>query len=155
MRLPVLALTVLLTGSGPAFAHRLHVVAKVTGEQLRVEAFYDDDTPAQEAKVMVHLGDQLIAEGRTDERGVWTCPRPAPGAYTVRADSAGHAAKETLAVPEPDPEPDTEPASASNERSERTRTPWGRLVIGLAVIGGLWAAWAISRRAFNKAIGAA
>jgi hypothetical protein len=154
MRFPVLAATVLLVGSSPAFAHRLHVVAKVTGEQVRVEAFYDDDTPAQEAKVTVAAGDRLVAEGRTDEKGVWTGATPAPGTYTVRAESVGHAAKETLVVAGPDRVPAAEP-TAADERARQTRTPWARLAAGLAVIGGLWIAWLISRRATARASGAA
>ena len=154
MRFPLLAATVLLAGSSPAFAHRLHVVAKVTGEQVRVEAFYDDDTPAQEAKVTVALGEQTVAEGRTDEKGVWTFARPAPGTYTVRAESAGHAAKETLVAAGPDRVPAAEP-TAADERARQTRTPWARLAAGLTVIAGLWVAWLISRRAMARPSGSA
>src|SRR5262245_49199303 len=118
MRIPLIAVAFVLAGSTPAFAHRLHVEAKVAGDQLRVEAYYSDDTPAQEARITITRGDQPVAEGRTDERGVWTCPRPAPGTYTVRAESAGHAARETLVVPQPDPVPTTEPTPTINERSE-------------------------------------
>jgi len=154
MKAPLLAAVLLLAGASPAFAHRLHVEAKPAGDQIRVEAFYDDGTPAQQAKVWVALGDQTVAEGRTDETGVWTGARPAPGTYTVRAESVGHAAKGTLVVPEPDQAPAAEPTTA-DERARRTRTPWGRLAAGLAVIGGLWVAWLISRRAMSRASGAA
>src|SRR5262245_9992573 len=154
MRFPLLAAIFLLVGSSPAFAHRLHVVAKVTGGQIRVEAFYDDDSPAQEAKVTVSLGDQTVAEGRTDEKGVWTCTRPAPGTYTVRAESVGHAAKDKVEVGVPESAP-ADQSNSTDERARRTRTPWGRLAIGLAVIGGLWVAWLISRRAFSSANGPA
>jgi hypothetical protein len=153
MRLLVAA-TVLLAGASPAFAHRLRVEPKVIGDQVRVEAFYDDGTPAQEAKVTV-AGDRTVAEGRTDENGVWTCARPEPGTYMVRAESFGHAAKETLVVGEPETAPAAEPTPAQDDRARRTQTPWGRLATGLAVIGALWVAWLISRRAMGKASGAA
>ena len=69
------------------------------GDRLRVEAYYDDGTPAQEAKVTVRRADQVVVEGRTDDKGVWTCPRPEPGTYTVRVVSVGHAADpETVVV---------------------------------------------------------
>jgi len=151
VRLRLLVIAFLLAGSSPAFAHRLHVDPKVAGDQVRVEAFYDDDTPAQEAKITVTLGDQTIAEGRTDEKGVWTFAKPAPGTYLVRAESVGHAATEALVVPEPDQPPPAEPTPPTDERARRTHTPWGRLAVGLAMIGGLWLAWAISRRAVSKA----
>ena len=148
MRLPLLITAALMVWCSPAFAHRLHVDAKPTDEHIRVEAYYDDDTPAQEARITIRLGEQLIAEGRTDEKGVWTCPCPAPGTYTVRAESAGHAATTTLPVPQGQ-EAVVEP-SPEDDRASRTRTPWARLAAGLAVIGGLWLGWRVTRRGTEK-----
>jgi hypothetical protein len=72
---------------------------RVKGDRVHVEAFYDD-TPAQQAKIFVeNERKQIVAEGRTDERGLWSCPLPMPGNYTVRAESVGHATRETLVVP--------------------------------------------------------
>ena len=148
MRFLLLIIT-LLVGSSPAFAHRLLVAPpKVDGDRLRVEAYYQDDTPAQEAKVIILLGDEVVVEGTTDEKGVWTGPCPKPGTYTVRVVSTGHRADATLVVPEPD----APPAQATDDdRSHQTRTPWGRLGIGLALIAGLGVAWRISRRTMGKA----
>jgi hypothetical protein len=99
-----------LLTTAPAFAHKLSLDCRVKDERVRVEAFYDDDTPAQQAKIFVeNEGKHIVAEGRTDERGVWSCPLPAPGRYTVRAESVGHAAKETLVVHEPMKKEATEP----------------------------------------------
>jgi hypothetical protein len=149
MRLLIVA-TVLLAGSSPAFAHHLLSKATLVGDRLRVEAYYDDDTPAQEARVTVRVDARVVVEGRTDEKGVWTCPRPEPGTYTVRVVSVGHAAEPTtLVVNEREPTPPADPAP--DDRARRTHTPWGRLAAGLAVIGGLWVAWLISRRAVAKA----
>jgi hypothetical protein len=145
-----LTAALLLVGTSPAFAHRLHIDVMPTGDQVRVETYYDDNTPAQEAKITISLGDQTVAEGRTDDKGVWTCAKPAAGTYLVRAESVGHAAKETLVV-EPGAQPPAAAPTATDERARRTHTPWGRLAVGLAVIGGLWLAWAISRRAVSKA----
>jgi nickel transport protein len=155
MRLPLLIAAAIFAGPTPAFAHRLHVDPRPAGDQIRVEVFYDDDTPAQDAKVTIRLGDDLIAEGRTDDKGVWTCPRPQPGTYTVRAESVGHAATETLVVAERELVPGDEPPSTTAERARRTRTPWGRLLAGLGLIGGLWLAWLIARRATARASGTA
>jgi hypothetical protein len=151
MRTPLLVASLLLVGSSPAFAHRLLSTPRIVGDQLRVEAYYSDDTPAQEAKVTVSLGDEVVAEGRTDEKGVWMGPRPKPGTYTVRVTSTGHAADpETLVVPE---EEEVVAVPPPDERERRTRTPWARLVAGLGIIGGLGIAWLLARRATNRASG--
>jgi hypothetical protein len=100
--------------------------------------------------VTVLRGDEVVAEGRTNEKGVWTCPLPKPGTYTVRVVSTGHAADpEPLVVPEQDAAPDAGPQS--DERERRTRTPWARLGAGLGVIAGLGVAWLVARRAMTRA----
>jgi hypothetical protein len=115
MRFSLLIAIALLADPTPAFAHRLHVSTRLIGDQIRVEVFYDDDTPAQEAKVTIRLGDQAVGEGRTDDKGVWICPRPQPGTYAVRAESVGHAATEPLVVPEPTkPKPKNRPTPPTN-----------------------------------------
>jgi hypothetical protein len=125
---------VLLIGASPAFAHKLYVDPTIVGDRLRVEVYYDDDTPAQDAKVTVLFGDEKLATGKTDEKGVWTWPKPGPGTYLVRAESLGHAAKETVVIP--DPAADPPPAAPPESRPSRTRTPWRNLALGLGVIGG-------------------
>ena len=43
----------------------------------------------------------IIIQGRTDEKGVWSFDRPGAGRYEVSVDAgAGHRAKEMLTVPE-------------------------------------------------------
>lgn len=108
--------------TSPAFAHKLIVDARVKGDRIRVEAFYDDDTPAQKAKVIVENEEKkVVAEGRTDDRGLWSCPLPVPGIYVVRAESVGHAAKETLVVAEPSTKP-SPPPSGDFEQLPMPRT---------------------------------
>jgi len=149
MRLPLLAIALFLTGTSSAFAHRLHVDPKIVGDQLRVEAYYDDDTPAQEAKITVRSGDVTVAEGRTDDKGVWTCPRPAAGKYTVRAESVGHAATESLDIGEA-AEPPAADDSKSAQRLANTRTPWRNLAMGLGLLGMVCVAWLFTRKAGNR-----
>jgi nickel transport protein len=138
------ALFVVLTS--PAFAHKLELVARLVGDQLRVEAFYADDTPAQEAKVTVSIEGKVVADGRTDEKGVWTCPKPAPGTYSVRVESVGHAAKETLVIADAAQasdavssaaEPESTAPSESSARFAKTATPWRRIALGLGLIAGV------------------
>jgi hypothetical protein len=153
MRLPLLVTALLLFGTSSAFAHRLHVDPKIVGEELRVEAYYDDDTPAQEAKITVKAGDLTVAEGRTDEKGVWTCPKPGAGKYTVRAESVGHAATETLDIGEvaAAAEPPAANGSQSAQRLANTRTPWRNLAVGLGLLGTVCVAWLFTRKAGNRA----
>ena len=50
----VLPALVLLVGvPANAFAHALGVACTLRGDKVEVEVFYDDDTPAQKAKVQV------------------------------------------------------------------------------------------------------
>lgn len=131
MRLP-LAIAVLVASAAPAFAHKLHVDAHPEGDRVRVEAYHDDDTPAQEAKITVHNGDTLVAEGRTDDKGVWWFDNPGPGSYLIKAVSVGHAAKTRLDI---EAAPTTPPVQI--DRSEATRTPWRRIGLGIGIIAGM------------------
>jgi len=141
----VFAATLLLSVASPALAHRLHCDPKIVGDRLRVEVYYEDETPAQGAKVSVRYDETLIAEGRTDEKGEWLCPRPAPGVYTVRVESLGHAAKRTIKI-EP-PSVDLPDEAQQDDRAEKTGTQWSKLVVGLATIAGLCGVWVLLRRA--------
>jgi hypothetical protein len=130
MRVSIAAITLIALGATPAFAHKLCVEAKPRTDHVHVEAYYDDDTPAQEAKITIHKGDAVVAEGRTDEKGVWTCMLP-PGHYTVRAETLGHAAKETFDVPE---RVEEVAQPSDDQRAENTQFPIWRVVLGLGII---------------------
>jgi nickel transport protein len=147
MRLGLLLAALFLCAS-PASAHRMIVDPRSKGDQLHVEVFYEDDTPAQQAKVIVLNGDQLVAEGRTDEKGVWNCPKPPPGTYLVKAESLGHAAKATLVVSEAASAPATAAVvdSQPTDHSQQTAIPWRNVAIGLGVIGVLCIVWITVRK---------
>ena len=147
-----LVLVLLAFAASPALAHKLLMDARVADDKLRVEAFYDDDTPAQGAKITVE-NDQgtIIHEGKTDERGVWSCGLPMPGQYTLRAESVGHAAKKTLTISGAPPSekiviPDSGRSSSGPIRDNETSLPWLRVVIGLGVIAVLGTALLVARR---------
>jgi len=167
VRRPHLIISVIATIVGgmmaapEVFAHKMLISCDGRGERLRVEAFFDDDTPAQNAKVIVeNEAREIVLEGKTDDRGVWSVPKPAPGKYLVRAETFGHVAREALVVaaetsapkviapPEMSPkgaeasvampresvQPDSHPA-----RDQATGTPWLKVAIGLAIIAGICA----------------
>jgi hypothetical protein len=154
-----LVLVIVLAGwATPARAHNLLLDARVTGERLRVEAFYDDDTPAQQATITVeNESGAVVATGKTDERGTWSCPRLAPGAYVLRARSVDHAAKKALVVSDQsrDSAPERAAASASAPRSpgasdgptraELTSTPWLKVALGCGLISIIFGVFWLSR----------
>src|SRR5438876_11600625 len=75
-------------------AHALSGQCKLRGNQVELEAYFDDDSPAADAKVRVlDKEKQPIRAGRTDAKGRWSFPRPAAGKYLVIVDAgAGHRA---------------------------------------------------------------
>jgi len=120
----------------PAFAqaHGVGVEAKLAGGVVRIEAFFDDDTPAADAAVTVRdAADAVVAAGRTDAAGVWAFPAPAGGKYTVRVDAGdGHATTTVVTVP-----PGAADGGAISAGPSRAAlTGWRR---GAAVAAGLGA----------------
>lgn len=129
-----------------ARAHALGADVKLRGNRVEVEAYYSDDTPARDARVTVReRGEQMIAEGRTDDLGRWHFPAPHPGQYTVVVDAgAGH--RKTVSVTIPDNPPADATVSSGPTRDEFTRFPWDRLVFGLAIIAASAIGWRTLRR---------
>ena len=122
-------------------AHGIGVECKAEGDQVYLEAFFDDDTPVAKARLRVFdMNEKVIAEGKTDEQGKWTFPRPTPGSYEVLVDAgAGHRRRIRIAIPDPAaPQPAETPVRVSEEpsREEATRVPWLRLLVGVLVIAG-------------------
>jgi len=146
------ALALFLAVPHMAMAHAIGIEAKLKGTTVAVETYYDDDTPAAEASVTVEDADKrVIAEGKTDAKGVWSFNSPAPGKYIIRVDAGGgHAAKTTITIPNPatalpspgDGLPSENPPSVSiSEGPSRETftgsTRWLMAGIGLAIIAGL------------------
>ena len=81
-----------LLAAAPASAHDLRANVTVANA-VKVEAYFDDDTPAQFAEVtVINAEGAAVLTGKTDERGVWTFPLPKPGTYSLKVESAGHVA---------------------------------------------------------------
>lgn len=138
-------LMTLLLLAGTADAHSVGGEARLRDGKVHVEGFFEDDTPAAEAKVLVEDADGMpITEGRLDAKGRWSFPAPAPGRYRVIIDAGGgHRARLSVRIPAPAPTPAPAPATAAEEapvvsegatRQEHTHVPWRRLGIGLALI---------------------
>jgi hypothetical protein len=146
-----LALLASLTAARPASAHALGAECRVVGARVEVQAFYDDDTPAGNARVAVRDADRkLVAEGHTDARGQWSFDRPAAGRYEVSVNAgAGHRKTVTITIPEgstADAPPQPEVVSEGPTREEFTRTHWLNVGIGLGAIALFSLAFRWARR---------
>jgi hypothetical protein len=92
MRLPILfAAALLVVLPGRAAAHDLKATVKLLPNEIVVEAGFDDDTPAEGARVVIlDATGSEAASGKTDERGVFRTAKLNPGKYTATVESAGH-----------------------------------------------------------------
>lgn len=130
----LLASLLLLSLHTRAEAHGLGAVAKLKDGRVTVECYFDDDTVAADARVLVADDSTTIAEGRTDAKGHWSFPAPAPGRYRVSVDGGGgHRAVLRLVIPVPE-DPASEVVSDGPSREEFTQFPWLRLSVGIGVI---------------------
>lgn len=93
---------VLLT-SARADAHAMHAKVKVEGDSVRLDAYHDEEFPAEFADVTVtDAAGAVVLTGKTDETGVWTFPRPKPGKYAVTVRKPdGHVATTEFEVAGP------------------------------------------------------
>lgn len=83
-----------LVGAGRAGAHGLHAKLDYSGDPIKLEAYYDEELPADFADVTVTDADgTVVLRGKTDERGLWSFPRPKPGAYKLTVEQIGHIAR--------------------------------------------------------------
>jgi hypothetical protein len=143
--MPALVLAAYCASTPLAWAHSIGFSCKLLGDLVRVEAYFSDDTPAIAAHVVVrNEQNAIVAEGRTDDRGVWIFARPAAARYDVTVDGgAGHRLTQKLTIPELAPQPESQEKAVGDGplRSEFTRVPWLRLAIGLGIIFFLAVGW--------------
>lgn len=140
-----LTLLMTLLFAGPASAHGVFMDPRVQAGRVVVEAYFDDDTPTQDAKVTaVDQSGAVVAEGRTDDKGVWSFPAPPPGQYKLTLDDGtGHRCTRTLTV-----EGSGESAADGPPRSAVTGPgKWLAAAGGLLLIAGLTA---VARRAARR-----
>ena len=120
----------LLTPS-TTYAHKLIVDAQIRPDApttLSIETHYDPDEPAEGVKITVQDGDgKMVAEGKSDAKGVCQLPRPTGGTYRIIADDGqGHRAEMSLEVPASE-------AEVVKVKSER-RNPWLMSAVGISMI---------------------
>lgn len=98
----LMVITLVLLAPATARSHGIGVEAKIQGDRVLVEAYFDDSSPAADAPVRVFSATgQVTAEGKTDAQGRWTFPAPPTGKYRITVDAGdGHLAKATITIPE-------------------------------------------------------
>ena len=156
----------LLLAAPPARAHALGAECKLVGQSVEVEAYYDDDTPAGNARVSVlDEKERPLVEGRTNAKGCWSFPRPGPGKYQVVVDAgSGHRTTVKITIPGVSAAADVQPGSAeaspgpgaSREapvvlndgpsRKEFTRSRWPQAALGVGALGALGLAFWLAAR---------
>ena len=96
-----LAVVFVSLAASRASAHHLGADCTLHGDKVEIEAYFTDDSPARNTRVTVLDGaKKVIAKGRTDDKGRWSCPVPPAGTYTVDVDAGpGHKARVHFTIP--------------------------------------------------------
>lgn len=178
---PVATLLVALLTAPRADGHALGAECKQNGNRVELEAYYDDDTPARDARVRVEDTDKkVVGEGRTNGNGRWPFAKPAPGKYVIIVDAgAGHRTQLKITISSSGETPSLSASGSKNEececcadpaspaaggsqdsitvsdgprRDQFTGSHWLQISIGLLAIGGLSAAVWITRRMMSRAV---
>jgi len=90
-----LLIVVLTLACNTSDAHRMMLGYNV--KEVQVTALYDDGTPAQGVEIDVMSSGKSIAQGVTDEHGVYTFrPESSTGELEFISSSAGHRAELSL-----------------------------------------------------------
>jgi nickel transport protein len=128
-----------LLTSARADAHAMHADVDLRADSCKLLAYFDEDLPAEFAEVTVTDGaGNVVLTGKTDERGVWTFPRPKPGRYTLKVTSVGHIARREFTV-----DGETGGTVSSDWRPNK----WVGLGIGVGgLLGVSGASWLLRRR---------
>ena len=122
-----------------AFAHAMGVEVRLKNNQIHIEAFFHDDSPASGSLVTIEDGaGNKILSSKTDKEGKLQVPAPPPGKYKIKVnDDAGHLASSSLIIPMIDPSDVTKQnilISKSPDREKFTQTPWLGVTLGLVTI---------------------
>lgn len=139
----IAATVVLLVCPMMASAHGMLMSdPKVTGGTVTVEVFYDDNTPGAGATMRVfNPANEVVQEGKSDDKGFWSFPAPPPGDYVIRAKTNdGHAAKADLHIPQPS-DPPVEPTPGRTRPDLTGPMRWVGVGAGLAVVTAAFGVW--------------
>ncbi len=141
-RLSFIAIVCLALFPALALAHAMGVEVRLKNNQIYIETFFHDDSPASNALVTIEneAGEKILSE-KTDKEGKLQAPVPLPGKYKILVnDGAGHLSSTPLIIPKLNPA-DTKNqnilVSKSPDRNQFLQTHWLGIVVGLATIAAL------------------
>jgi hypothetical protein len=134
--------------TGDSMAHKLMVSAVLEGNDLKVQAFFPDGSPAQEIPVTAAPADgSPPLTGQTDAQGYCRFTGIRPGTYLVAAgDPLGHRGETKVVIPgaaAPAPQAPAEAAPGAGSASPSPAAyageplPWTNILAGLGFIFGL------------------
>jgi len=118
------------------------VEVRLKNNQIYIETFFHDDSPASNALVTIEneAGEKILSE-KTDKEGKLQAPTPLPGKYKILVnDGAGHLSSTPLIIPKLNPADTNNQnilVSKSPDRNQFIQTPWLGIVVGLATIAAL------------------
>jgi hypothetical protein len=146
-----LAVACLLMTPMAASAHKLDAECRLKDGKVHVEAYFEDNTPAQQALVRVlDAQKQEVIRQKTDAEGRCSFDAPAPGTYRVVVDAGeGHRAEQKMIIPgaAARQQPAGTRVSEGPPREEFTRFPWLKVGLGLGTIGAVVLAFFVARLA--------
>jgi hypothetical protein len=130
---------------GVASAHGLTILSRQTDGNIEVRVGYGRTaaTPAPSARVRVKdTTGKVVAEGVTDETGVWRIPTPPVGEYKVEADDDDHAGSVRLMIgPPAGEEREERAAGVATSPVTRKRPPVWPVVVTFAVVAVVVGYW--------------
>ena len=141
-RLSFIAIVCLALFPALALAHAMGVEVRLKNNQIHIETFFHDDSPAPGSLVTIEneAGEKILSE-KTDKEGKLQAPAPLPGKYKILVnDGAGHLSSTPLIIPKLNPADTNNQnilVSKSPDRNQFIQTPWLGIVVGLATIAAL------------------
>jgi hypothetical protein len=131
-----IAFALMLLVTLPVWAHQLHLDWQLRSGQIEMTAYYDDDTPADEADVrLLDAAGTLIGTTKTDERGMAYLPIPKEGTYRLEVKHIGHRASWELHF---DPVGEVSEPRNESEHLVPHLALWQRLLLGFGIIFGFF-----------------
>jgi len=111
-------------------SHTLCAKVEIQGTNLRIEAWFDNETPADGAKVKLLSNKKTLHEVVTDERGLCSIPAPGAGNYTIDVNAGGgHRTEITFTI-----EAAVEEQTAGADKESVFQRRWLGAVMGLVII---------------------
>jgi hypothetical protein len=120
----------------PAWAHALRADYSIKDGTIQLEAYFDDDSPARNAQVLLQDDNQkTLTEGNTDAMGVCSLPTPPPGRYFLIVDAGmGHRYKQPIVIADEKVAQKTSVSATENTRKEHTGFPFFKVSLGFGII---------------------